>query len=153
MAERDRSARYNHASSKRGQEKQAPGDAAAEKKAAATADGKDAPHEPSVGKVGKEGIDPGPEKGKDATWGVTAGRENPATRHKREHSDMLKRHSEEAASMHERHAGEAKTMHSRHSSELQDTMDQMAENKLTQTAGSPKELGSAKSEGKKGAEV
>jgi hypothetical protein len=150
MAERDRSARYNHASSKKGMEPQEKKPAA---EAAKTADGKNAPHEPSVGKVGKEGSDPGPEKGKDATWGVTADRDHPAARHKREHSDMLKRHSEEAASMHERHAGEAKTMHSRHSSELQDTMEQMAENKMTQTAGSPKELGKAKDEGKKGAEV
>lgn len=104
------------------------------------------PHADDPGKVGKEGSDPGPEAGKDSGWGVVA------SRHKSEHGDMLKRHASEHEQMVGRHHDEAGKMHARHGKEMQDAMEQGAASKAEATAGSPKELGQAKSEGEKGSE-
>lgn len=132
MAEVDRSKRYS-------------GTAKAKAKAEATASGKSAPHpkdQPS------KTTDPGPDKGKDATWGVVA------DRHKREHGDMTKRHADELAATVERHAKEAKDMHGRHGGEMQDHLEQSAKGKAEATAGSPPtDTVKSKDEGKKGSEV
>lgn len=144
MAEdRDRTSRYSN--SPKGAKKHdtpAAENEAAKAEAEKTAGGTSAPHADNPGKVGKQGSDPGPEGGEDATWGVVA------SRHSREHSDMLKRHHEELTATHERHASEAKTLHKRHHDEMRDTATASAE--AARTAGSPKELGEAKSEGKAG---
>lgn len=98
--------------------------AAAEKTA-----GSGMPHADSPDKAGKIGSDPGPETGKDATFGVVA------ARHKTEHADMLKRHGGEHEQMVGRHHEEAAKMHARHAKELMEA-----------SAGSPEELGKPKSE-------
>ena len=105
------------------------------------------PTDKKPGAVGKVGEDPGPDAGKDATWGVVA------DRHKSEHAAAIKRHAEELGAAHERHGKELKDMHSRHSKEMQDHMEQGAEGKEDATAGKPEELGKEKSEGKKGSNV
>jgi hypothetical protein len=111
-------------------------DESAAKAAAEKTAGHGMPHPDNSDKAGKVGSDPGPEGGKDATWGVVA------ARHKQEHADMLKRHAADhvahANSRHEmvaRHHDEAAKMHARHAKELMEA-----------TAGSPQELGNAKSE-------
>jgi len=123
------------------------GTEAAKKIAEKTAGGKDAPHADNPDKAGKVGEDPGPSAGRDSTWGVVA------DRHKREHADMTKRHSDEHVSVSERHTKEARDMMARHHKEMADHMESAAAGKVDATAGSPKELGTAKSEGKAGAEV
>lgn len=106
------------------------------------------PTDAKPGSVGKVGEDPGPDKGRDGPeFGVVA------ERHKSEHGAMIKRHAEAMGTMHEAHAKEAKEMMGRHHKELQDHMEQGAEGKADKTAGSPKELGKDKDEGKKGGEV
>lgn len=150
--ERDRTKRYANppkAPKKKGDGslRKSAGNAEGEAKAAEKKEGEGkGPTDEKPGAVGKVGDDPGPDEGHDATWGVVA------DRHKREHGDMTKRHGEEASTMHERHAGESKTMMGRHHKELQDHMEQGAEDKAEETAGSPKELGKEKSEGEKGTE-
>src|SRR5262245_1158081 len=89
-------------------------EAAAKSEAEKTA-GTARPHADDPDKVGEVGKDPGPEAGKDATWGVVA------SRHKTEHGDMLKRHVSEHEQMVGRHHEEAGKMHARHSKEMQDT--------------------------------
>lgn len=105
------------------------------------------PHAKDPDKAGKVGEDKGPQAGHSATMGVMA------ERHKAEHTAMHKRHGEAMAAMHESHAKEAKEMHGRHSKEMQDHMESGAEHKADASAGSPKELGKEKDEGKKGSEV
>jgi hypothetical protein len=117
---------------------------AAKSEAEKTASGKDAPHPKDPDKVGKVGADPGPDAGTDATWGVVA------SRHKREHGEMLKRHGEEHEGMRGRHETEAKAMHTRHASEMKDHQEEGAESEAEATAGTPKELGKEKPEGDKG---
>ena len=123
-----------------------PEEGTAERKAEATA-GRGMPSDEHPGPVGKVGSDPGPEGGHDQTFGVIA------ARHKQEHAGMLKRHGEEHSGMVERHHKEAKEMHGRHAKEMEDHFESGAEASAERTAGSPEELGSEKSEGKKGAEV
>lgn len=133
----DRSTRY----SKPGK---APGGTAGAKTGAEkTAGGKAAPHPKDQP---EKKSDPGPEAGKDATWGVVA------DRHKREHGDMSKRHAEELAATLERHGKEAKDLQGRHSTEMVEQL-KAPEAKAEKTAGDPPELGKQKSEGTKGAEV
>lgn len=119
--------------------------AAAKAEAEKTAGGANAPHADDPNKAGKVGSDPGPEGGEGATFGVIT------SRHTREHSDMLKRHGEEMTATHERHHTEAKAMHKRHHGEMKDAAE--AAHAAEATAGSPKELGKAESEGKSGSNV
>jgi hypothetical protein len=148
--ERDRTKRYEN--SPKGAKKHGAaeeGAAAAEHKAAATAAADKTPQPDNPDKTGKVGADPGPDGAHNATFGEMA------TRHKREHGDMTKRHGEEAAQMHERHTTEAKAMHTRHASEMEAHVTKATETagaaaKAEASAGSPKELGSEKSEGKAG---
>jgi hypothetical protein len=138
---RDRTSRY--ANPPKGAKKHgAPGADAAETKAEKTAGGDNAPHPDNPDQAGKVGADAGPAAGEDATWGEVA------SRHTREHGDMLKRHGEEMTATHERHHSEARTMHKRHHGEMKDTA--AAAHAAEATAGAPKELGDAKSEGKAG---
>lgn len=118
-------------------------ESAAKSEAEATA-GSGMPHADKPGAVGKEGSDPGPDAGKDSTWGVVA------SRHKAEHGEMLKRHASEHEQMVGRHHEEAGKMHARHAKEMQDGMESSAAAKAEATAGNPKELGETKSEGKGG---
>lgn len=128
----DRSKRYNN------------GAGGAKAEAEKTASGKDAPHPANQP---EKTTDPGPEAGKDATWGVVA------DRHKREHADMSKRHADAHASMVEAHAKEAKDMHARHQKDMQEHMAGAAAT-AEKTAGSPPtDTVKSKDEGKKGAEV
>ena len=146
--ERDRSKRYANPPKGRKGAVQDKDETGAEKKVEASAKaGTDVPHAASPAKAGKQGDDPGPDAGKDAGWGVVA------ERHKAEHAGAMKRHGEESAAMSERHGKEMKDMMSRHHKELQDHMESGAASKADATAGSPKELGTEKSEGKKGSEV
>ena len=140
--ERDRSARYKQS----GKGGSPAGTKTAASEAEKTAGGSNAPHANNPDKIGKVGADPGPDAGHDATWGVVA------ARHKREHGEMHKRHGEEIMGMHDRHASEAKAMHTRHASEMQDEMEKSATGNAEATAGSPKELGKDKPEGKGGSE-
>lgn len=121
-----------------------PEERTAKGEAEATAGG--GPTDERPGPVGKIGSDPGPEGGRDETWGVVA------ARHKTEHAGMLKRHGEEHSGMVERHHKEAKEMHGRHAKEMADHFESGAEASLERTAGSPKELGTPKAEGAKGSE-
>ncbi len=115
--------------------------------------GRGMPHADDPGKVGKVDSDPGPEAGKDATWGVVA------SRHKQERQAMHKRHAEEHVAhattrqeMVGRHHKEDMEMSSRHQKEMQDALEEGAEGEAERSAGSPKELGTAKPEGKGGSE-
>ena len=145
--ERDRSKRYANPPKGRKGGMQDKDETGAEKKVEASAKaGTDVPHAASPAKAGKEGADPGPEAGKDAGWGVVA------ERHKVEHAGAMKRHGEESAAMFERHGKELKDMMGRHHKEMQDHFETAAAGKLESSAGSPKELGKDKDEGKKGSE-
>ena len=149
MAEMDRSKRYANPPKrpKKGGGMQDKQEVKAEhevKKGVGPADG--APSAAHPGPVGKVGSDPGPDKGHDAIWGVVA------ERHKAERTEMNTRHTSEMSDMHTRHAKEHGDMGKRHTKELQDHMETAAAHKIEATAGSPKELGTAKSEGKKGSE-
>lgn len=153
MAEVDRSKRYANPpkhGKKKGdgslREHEGKGEAAADKAEKKEGEHK-GPTDAKPGAVGKVGSDPGPDKGKDATWGVVA------ERHKTEHGAMIKRHADAMTGLHEAHAKEAKEMHGRHGKEMQDHMEEGAEHKEDASAGSPKELGKDKAEGKKGSEV
>jgi hypothetical protein len=112
-----------------------------------TAKGTGAPSDAHPGPVGKVGNDPGPEGGRDTTWGIIAGR------HKAERDSMHGRRATEDAHTHERRAAEDADMHNRHAKELQNHMEQAAKTELATTAGNPKELGNAKNEGRKGNNV
>lgn len=144
----DRMARYAH-SPKGAKSHGAPaGEGAAEAEAKKTAGGENAPHADNPDKAGKIGSDPGPDAGEDTTWGVVA------SRHAREHGDMLKRHGEEMTATHERHHAEAKTMHKRHHDEAKQHMDAQLEAAMHgHEHGKGPELGNAEGEGKKGANV
>lgn len=119
-----------------------PEERTAKSEAEATA-GKGMPTPRDPDKIGKVGEDKGPDGGGDPPMTVAA---TVMTRHKQEHSGMLKRHGQEQASMVDRHGKEAKEMHGRHAKELADHFEQGAEGLLEKTAGSPEMLGRTKSE-------
>lgn len=147
--ERDRTKRYANPpkhGKKGGGAAPGPNEKKVESEAEKTAGGKNAPHPTDPDKVGKVDSDPGPEGGHDSGWGVVA------SRHKREHGEMMKRQGEEHEAMRGRHETEAKAMHTRHASEMQDHMEEGAEHEAEATAGEPKELGKDKAEGKSGSE-
>ncbi len=143
MPEMDRSKRYaNPPKAKHGKmqnKDEVKAESTVEK---AAKDPKDSPTDAKPGPVGKVGEDPGPEGSPSPEFGVIA------ERHKSETSSTMKRHAEEGAAMHERHGKEVKDMMSRHHKEMQDHMESKAEGKAAATAGSPKELGTPKKEGK-----
>ncbi len=147
MAEMDRSKRYANPP-KRPKKGAAPDKDESAAKAASDKVGEreKGPTDAHPGPVGKVGSDPGPDKGKDAIWGVVA------DRHKSERTEMNKRHTTEMSDMHARHAKEHGDMGTRHVKEMQDHAETAAAHKEEVTAGSPKELGKAKDEGKKGSE-
>ncbi len=147
MAEMDRSKRYANPP-KRPKKGAAPDKDESAAKAASDKVGarEKGPTDAHPGPVGKVGSDPGPEKGHDAEFGVVA------DRHKTELTAMHKRHTGEMTQMAERHQTEAGEMGKMHSKQMQDHFETAASGKLESSAGSPKELGKAKDEGKKGSE-
>ena len=150
MADMDRSKRYDNSPKAKHGKMQDKGESKAEtevKSAEAKEGAGKGPTDAKPGPVGKVGEDPGPEAGKDSTWGVVA------ERHKSEHAAMVKRHSEEMGGMAERHGKEGKDMMTRHHKELQDGMEMKAEGGIEGSAGSPPKLGKTESEGKKGSNV
>jgi hypothetical protein len=100
------------------------------------------------GGVGKVGEDKGPKTDPNPSpeGGLIA-----SDAHKAEIASATKFHAEEASAMSERHAKHIKEITNRHL-KMQDGMEAKAEGEADASAGSPKELGKDKSEGKKGSE-
>jgi hypothetical protein len=156
MADMDRSKRYDnspkakHGKMQNKQEAKAEGEVkSAEAKEGAGKGPTDSKPGGANG-IGKIGEDPGPEPGKDEYMGVMQ------KQHADEISAAMKTHHEAISAEVERHGKHMKEMHARHAKArdgMQDKMEIAGEKKAEATAGSPKELGKEKDEGKKGAEV
>lgn len=158
MPEMDRSKRYANPPKAKNGKMQDKGEVKADstvKKDAA--DPAKSPTDAKPGPVGKVGEDPGPEGSPSPEFGVVAKQKaDEIGAAMKMHADNMKIHTDAMTAEAERHGKHMKEMTSRHQKTgdgMQDKGEQGAEKKAAATAGSPKELGKPKDEGKKGSEA